>query len=327
MRFSAILTDVEPDDLLALVVLAGSGSPPPQVLIAGEGNAAYKAQQAAAMCSALGWTSTRVLPGAPSGTAWPWEAGTPSGDSNAHVEAAVAALVAAVSADPEGALLCLKPPRELIAAAAAGTFAGMHLVMYGSFNLRCVPVEAARALLAPGCFASVTLYEQFGGSEHRSLDRVTAPRLARVLFDAPTTCAALLQLRTACAQWNAGILVDCDAAVAECDAVLSDATASAADTERAKEKRSRNAQVAELVSQHGAAQMVAADGVLAALVTRPDAFNSFRCRVTYELPDDGGYPVITPDSGAAANCWMYRGVPWAAVEDALAAAVANRAGV
>ena len=180
-----ISTDVEPDDILALKVLAPRLAGVPMLFIVGEGPC-DKRQMAEEMLLMFGLSeSASVVQGARSDNSYPMEAlnlyrrGEPSpavtddgngGDGGGMDRAAEAAAAAAATAaflerhEAPFALL-LKPPHELLGADAA-LLRKTRAALYGSFNLSelRVRMEAAHPAMgaAGSCEATAALMNGFG---------------------------------------------------------------------------------------------------------------------------------------------------------------------
>ena len=273
-----VLTDLEPDDVLALGIVAARGFDV-KCLWVGEGNPAVKAARAATYASKLGFSDAGIVAGAASDKLFPGEPRPDglAGDSTPPSAPYFAAFEALVAQGVDH-FMCLKPPREFMAMRAADAgradalFAQMHLALYGSFNLRCLGYEATQWITAPDTpFASVVLYQNVGGLVNDETPALGGPAPPPVRNLNPSTCPEFFsrydpdsELARVMRVWDADVVRDC---VETCEPLGGiDGPPNAVDPER----WSRNRTCYDQVHANFGKQFVAADPVLAALAWAVD---------------------------------------------------------
>jgi hypothetical protein len=328
-----IATDCEPDDELALGVLRARGFTNVSGVVVGEGCVGSKMRRATQYVSQLNWNKAIVLPGLPSEKLFPGEtaASATSHPESAHTATATATDASAAfsvddflatmeAAADEPTLVCLKPPREILAALreqperARAAFARTTLAAYGSFNFRTLGYSATVPLIASETtpFKRVYYLESHGNGVP-NLNPSTAPALPTWLTRQWPDFAA--GLRATCAAWDADILRDCDESCAEEEA-KERAAGLAEHTDRWK----RNNKCRLAVQANQGQQFVPADPVLA-LVLHNDAFPAQPMRIVHS-GNDAQYPTISLLSAeeAAASSWKtytWKGLEGATVIEAL----------
>ena len=315
-----IMTDLEPDDLLALAVLKQRWpSYCPSVIVVGEGSADAKVERMTEYCRELAWDAAIVLPGLNSSKLFPGEHATSETDADG-ASGNVVAVIASLPETAELSILCLKPPRELVGAPRS-LLLRCALTLYGSFNVRSVGDNSGVQSLLESCH-SVVMFENFAGivPPVRSLNSGVLPAgLFAALFEAvPARSTFLKSFRACCETWDEDVMLDCKATCEQCDLLLANPSTSPDEAKQIEARKQRNAQCYQDVKQHCGKQTVAADGILALMVGNP-VFDSFLKTTTYNLGGSGQeYPVITEvDDPSCSNIRMYRRVPWDAVCDEL----------
>jgi hypothetical protein len=279
-----VAIDCEPDDMLALAVLARRGVTLHGVVV-GEGCVSAKVSRTQAFLAALGLPAVQVLPGVPSSKLFPGE--TADGDNPAFFTDAFLDALESCGATP--LLICMKPPREILAALdaqpdrARSVFGRSTLAAYGSFNFRCLGYSKTVPLVAADTtpFARVLYYESHGNAVP-NLNPESVPELPTWL----STSAASAELWATCATWDADIVRDCDESCAEEEAEEARTGA----TEHS-DRWHRNDKCRRAVRAHQSRQFVPADPVLAVLVDNP-AFPVQSMTITHS-GNDKEYPVIT----------------------------------
>jgi len=170
-----VLTDLEPDDMLALAILTSRDDLRVPLIVAGEGNPLTKLQRLLTY-ERLGLfqavdTYTKLMQGCDSSKLFPGETAVPEPntcfDANAfllELESIIAATCNVAISRPF--LVVLKPPRELCACLdafperAAALFCQFNCALYGSYNIRCMNGAADWMLDASKhAFARMVLYE------------------------------------------------------------------------------------------------------------------------------------------------------------------------
>ena len=345
--FRALGTDLEPDDVLALVVLAGRRMQP-LFLYVGEGDPRAKYERALTLVRLLGWSLTKVRCGAPSVRVFPGETAPSHSTERWDPEEMFGDLFPTPNAS--NTVLWLKPPTELLEFVTEEATRGTHppcwrqrqidLFLYGSFNFRCVPDRLKGELasvLRGEAFKSVCIYESFGGTspQLQNLNAGNIPALAAItpaipvsVSDSPEVATIPDCLGWTCRVWDEAILLDCDETCAQMEEL--EKTGLATDETRARFER--NDVCRKTVRAHdGAMQFVAADPVLAVLmhfdvplveefpaIPDPDP-------VTYDCTTSP-YPTITPLTKAEPSTrtvHMYRGIPVQPVLDAIDTSLCN----
>jgi len=317
-----VFTDLEPDDLMALWVLKRRNMTP-AALVVGEGDVAKKVARATQYARDLGWYKTLIVPGLPSAKDTP-EGDVPAIDPGPDLSAAVttlagiARLCSASSSDSTNAatgmpptLLCLKPPRELVAAMAHDAGADgadgagdalaplkdLRLCIYGSFNLEQVGRENVVAWFNPATtpFKQVLWYENFGGmaAGTRNLNASTVPRTYLVRIDADWGVAVdpfCKKVAEFARVWDEFMLKDCEGTMRSIEAE----DAHWKNNTQKAERHARNARCAEDIRRGLGRQIVAADPVLAVVMDNPDLARYGRAVLSVTLPAAGGsgYPVV-----------------------------------
>ena len=307
-----LLTDLEPDDMVAMGVLAARLDSP-SYLVVGEGSADLKGARALTYAKHLGWNETLVVKGLPSDKAFEGE--------EVLVEHSASLPKEVCSLKPDhftqtDTFICLKPPRELCAhyMAAPDDFRGKRLILYGSFNLRTIVEKEGWEAVSwifdeSSPFREVILYESYKAipdAPSTSANKDNCPEFWTALdgsikddiddFD-KDLCACL-------ATWDAAILKDCVDTMEECEAGSYGDPAS----EEVKARYSRNKTCRDQVMPHQGRQFVMADCVLATVFDNPAfAPNKTPIKVTYEAP----YLVKTPvDDDGSTKVYTYQGMAW-----------------
>ena len=329
-----VVTDLEPDDMVALAVLASTPAVRVAAVVAGEGVPSAKLARLEAYAAMGIWEPrTALLMGCASAKLFPGEVpavGLPAPfDARAFLD--VLRRVAD-EADSAGAavvpplLLLLKPPRELNAALAeapeeaAAMFARFHLALYGSFNLRDLR-GAADWLMAPSSpFPRTVLFESFGGFTNGCsiMNPGNAPALFAVLQNPPESRREYMRelLRTMLV-WDEDVVRDCDAT---CMQIASGPDCTSAVNVAAWD---RNDMCRRAVRAHLGQQFVAADHVLVTALLDPQ-FEPCLQPITWTKAADAPYPSITTvRDGSPARLFMYRGLDWDALVTACAFALAR----
>ncbi len=314
-----VMTDLEPDDMLALAVLKRRGFQP-TVIIAGEGCAHNKAIRARQYADDLGWLDTFVVCGNDSDKVFPNECADldasqkdathygsrinfPFASDTADIEVNVLQRgLRGPSGVAEPTVLCLKPPRELVMLESGGRkdeahrlFKKLRLVLYGSFNLREVGYEPVLHWLNPGTtpFKQVVLYENYGGMAGgtKNLNPATVSPCASPVL----SCGMEVyeeRLRVVAREWDMYILQDCEATCKQIEKENPDWATNAEDNAR----WTRNHTCASSVRENLGRQIVAADPILALIMDNPKyAKWADSVRGTH-IPDGCPYPLFTYDS-------------------------------
>jgi hypothetical protein len=338
-----IMTDLEPDDMLALKLLAARGYGCPLLLV-GEGDPEVKRRRANAYAPMLNWPA-RAWAGAPSSKLFPGEVDAPPAQRALTAalegvptppteEELLAALEAYGLAVPDAKLLCLKPPRELQAlwesaqestregipkARLLAAFARLTLVMYGSFNLRTLGYERTLWMVAPETpFRRVVLYESMGGTAEgvKNINQQTVPIGALWADRGGSTSGGVYAdydacLRAACSLWDEDIIRDCRETCA-----ATEAGRAAGDAE-AVASWDRNYACLVAVEANKGNQFVAADPVLAVLMD-DHAFDAYLkpVDITFDKAKTL-YPAVAPATATDPRVFKYVGVPWEAVVEAM----------
>lgn len=285
-----VMTDLEPDDVAALYVLAHRGFEFTAVVV-GEGNVQAKVRRARELVRLLGFDDEecRVLPGLPSSKLFPGEKAEEADDADESEAPPVDAFLNDLTFMPEPLLICLKPPTEVLAALqrqperCTALFADTTLAIYGSYNLRSLGYEATVPLVSSATtpFARVLLYESHGNGVP-NLNPRTVPGWATWMERNPVFQAVF---RSVCKTWDDDIVRDCDESCAEEEA--KDGFDAAAPSARWH----RNDKCRVAVRANCGNQCVPADVVLALLLFN-DAFPSQAA--SYEFSAAAGpYPTCT----------------------------------
>lgn len=307
-----LFTDAEPDDMLAISVLAARGFKC-VLCVVGEGNPIEKAARVGTYITAANlWHDDEhvLITGCASSKLFPGETAVHDGyvfDIAAFHET----LKRVVETHGVTTVVCLKPPRELLAYCkhmpeGTAILSTLHLAIYGSFNVRQLTAAgAARNDLAAMLlnadetpFASVIVYESYGGTAegHSNIN--------------PTTCPSFFAnarpglLSTDMEVWDADILRDCDESCA------------AAEASGDKESWKRNNSCRVAVRANLNRQFVAADPVLAALLHNETA-ESYLTPVSIDFGTTP-YPAIIISRPPSGKVRKFVNVPWAVVSDVLA---------
>jgi hypothetical protein len=281
-----VAVDCEPDDELALGVMRARGL---QVtaLVVGEGNVDAKRARAAKYAERLGWPAAVLVRGVPSAKLFPGEAPMPADAAPFSVDAFLWALE---SAGPDPTLVCLKPPREILAALeqqpvrARAVFARTTLAAYGSFNFRTVGYSRTMPLVSEDTPFKRVLYYESHGNAVPNLNPSTAPRVRSWLTKSWPSFAA--DMHATCTAWDTDILRDCDESCAEEEAAAS----LTAEPNRRSDRWRRNDKCRTDVRAHTGAQFVPADPVLALLLDNP-AFPPAPAVMSHS-GSDGQYPTL-----------------------------------
>lgn len=292
-----VLTDFEPDDICALIMLLRHASTPARVLIiVGEGRI-DKTPLVHALIEQLAPTKTvRVVRGDASAKDYPADMGTQLVRPNADGTALEQEL--ALAKNP--LIVAIKPPHELYALESA-KLAHATLAMYGSFNFRCMFDPEARtpervAHWFNTTFKSVFLYESFlATGTSNSINGENAPELfAHIAREYPFLVGAMRS-------WNRHIVIDCI-----------DTIKNSTDLTRI----ARNAKCIESVVRGGLeTQMVLADMALVAALLLPDRFPWY----PVERIEFNEYGYTTPVYGAPPTVRSILVVKDATFDDVVAA--------
>lgn len=328
-----VFTDLEPDDLMALWVLKRRNITP-AALVVGEGDVAKKVARATQYAQDLGWYKTLIVPGLPSAKVTPEGAvpELPAGTgavlfTDSTKVTTPAGIVRLCTGAGSGAmpptLLCLKPPRELVAAVGFDGDSGrallkdLRLCIYGSFNLEEVGRENVVAWFNPDTtpFKQVLWYENFGGMERgtRNLNAATVPAVTpddAAVGDAARAHPFCVRAAEFTRVWDEFMLKDCEDTMRSIGEGPHRSTAN-------KERYERNAKCAEDIRRCLGRQIVAADPVLAVVMDDPDLAAYGRAVLSVTLPPAGGsgYPVVRladkteTASTSAAKVVKYVGLP------------------
>jgi hypothetical protein len=305
---TVVLTDLEPDDVQALGILARRWPIfDVRTVLVGEGNPTAKVAVARDLLAALQYKDVRVAPGCASTKLFPGEEVLKGNADDAPYDAANALLAALEAAGPAPVLVCLKPPREMQVALAefpdraVKVFGRTTLVMYGSFNLRALGYSHTLPLVqdATTPFQRVLLYETHACRGVPNLNPRTVPGLEGWFARWRPAFAALLWQR--CRVWDADILRDC----------IETCASEELEGRRGSPLWARNDKCRAEVEAHAGRQFVPADGVLALMAFNP-RFDAY-CHPVAITHDgvDGHYPAWKwPVADAArAKVFAWRDVP------------------
>jgi hypothetical protein len=317
-----VLTDLEPDDMLALAVLAGRPDVDVQIVVAGEGNVAAKLERLKAASFVRSACQPVMLAGCASARLSPGEVPCtlPEFDTSAFLKELEDTVM-----DNDGntvVLLVLKPPQELIACMAQcpdrarAVFRAMHCALYGSYNIRACSNGSADWLLRPDTpFAKTYLFESFGGFANKSsvINASNAPAVLAVL-ESPSAREYYKSILRFSRVWDEDVVRDCDAT---CAAIASGPLCTSPEAAAAWE---RNDRCRRLVRAHLGRQFVAADPVLATVLLQP-AFDGWLEPVSWTREAGSVYPTIARRDAAdtASGLWMYRNMDWTTFVDACVA--------
>jgi hypothetical protein len=335
-------TDLEPDDMLAILHLK-LRNVQPSAIIVGEGDVDVKVRRARLYARLLGWQTTEVIPGIGSEKPFPGDGAdltldcvrdhvvdkpetspdpepspTPTTWAVKFRELVNNPNVAPVERFETPTILYLKPPRELVAAEmedpaiTAKVFAKSTLVMYGSFNWREVGYSAILHWLNPGStpFHRVRWFENFKGmnAECKTFTRENMSYLYG--SDNSPPHAPLPDPES-----PLGLYCLCFREVARLwDAfVLEDCLSTCAAIEKdenwakdkaAAERHHRNMSCFNSVKPHAGAQVAAADPVLvAALCSGGHLHAHYKAVASVTVPADSSYPVVEFESDDADSKW------------------------
>jgi hypothetical protein len=314
VRKYLVALDCEPDDELALGVLRARGMRC-ETLMVGEGSVSSKMRRAHTYSEALGLGAS-IIPGLPSKKLFPGESATADVDEGHVVAFSVDTFLSSLEAmGDEATLVCLKPPREILAALeqqparARAVFANTVLAIYGSFNVRTLGYSVTIPLVCEDTtpFKRVYYYESHGNGVP-NLNPTTAPRLPRWLSRRWPRFAE--SMRHTCSVWDLHIILDCNQSCVEEEAKPDHPT-----PRWARKDKCRTA-----VRANFGKQFVPADPVLALLLDNPE-FPPQPMSIKHSGANDE-YPVITAgrsDTNAAAShkTFTWKGVSGDAVIGAL----------
>lgn len=344
-----VFTDLEPDDMVALRILQ-SRNIQPKAVVVGEGpDLELKARRMQVYAELLGWTKTIVVRGIASQKEFPQEGDDVRQCPEAAKASAVqrhpvvswhgfndimhccssASFPDTRDVDiawgwlgrvrhPEACaitsptILCLKPPRELLATealdplAARAQFKTMRLVLYGSFNLRQVSMGATLHWLNPGTtpFREVIWYENYKGTAHGTRTLSPASMAFAAGPDSPRPACPLPGfdecVRVTTRAWDEALLQDCKETCAAIEAANPTGF-------RDDPSWQRNHTCITQVEPYVGAQVVAADPVLALAVDNPQFAPFLRTVTSVTLDPVTQYPVITEGPGTS-KIKMYRNI-------------------
>lgn len=293
-----VFTDLEPDDVAALHLLAPVLRQPsgPLYFCVGEGNL-DKTAMMAALLAELQIVGATVIAGAASKKTYPADfvrvfGATPE-PATADVLEAAARIESIAGAAARHLMLVLKPPRELLHLSAA-LVAKTTVVAYGSFNFRALggAGSARFAELANDVMPQTIVYESFfvTGSEN-SVTQSNAPQF----FEHARTHAP--RLLGAIEAWNAHIAVDRLEAVRDLSAqMIEDFRArNWPALHRAAAARSRASKVVDNIVAADGCQMVLADVGLATLLVTDAAVPLRRGRIAFDATSSFTQIVDDPD--------------------------------
>lgn len=304
-----ILTDLEPDDMVAMGVLA-SRLDPPSYIVVGEGSADLKFSRAMTYVKHLGWEKTVVVKGLPSSKHFEGEEGLV--ERHTSLPDAFCSLLPDYFTKVDS-FICLKPPRELCARykVAAKDFKNKRLILYGSFNLRTIVEEegwdaVAWMFDASSPFKEVVLYESYKAipdAPSTSANEENCPAFWSS-FDSSTGNDAFKKDLSAClAAWDKAILFDCEETMKGCQ----NGDYGDPESEDVKARYSRNKTCRDQDAPHQGRQFVMADCVLATVLDNP-IFEAHKTpiKVGYDAP----YLVKTLAGDEPTNVYTYEGMSW-----------------
>ncbi len=317
-----VLTDCEPDDELACAVLRAREFEC-RGLVVGEGRVRDKLARAQQYVEQLAWKSpfgnnTDVLPGLASSKLFPGEVVATDVAALDPPFDASKFLAALEAAGPSPTLICLKPPREILAALeqqperARAVFARTTLAAYGSFNFRALGYSRTIPLIQSETtpFRRVYYYESHGNMVP-NLNPVTAPNLKSWATRQWASFADAMHVT--CAAWDAHILEDCNLSCRE-----EEVAALAHGHNQLSARWERNDKCRREVAANKGYQFVPADPVLALVLFNPE-FPATPMRVTHSGVD-ADYPAIhllAPEEAAQCKTYTWKHLDGTAVIHAL----------
>ena len=322
-----VLTDLEPDDMLALAALTSRTDIQVACVVGGEGNPATKLARLAAYRDKglFRDTSPALFAGCASAKLFPGETAPPADaaafDADAFLTCIEAAVADSTANGSVAVLLVLKPPRELNACLAAfpertrDAFSAMHCALYGSFNVRCMAGESDWLLLPDSPFQKTLLFESFGGFSNgcSNINASTAqPILAALLARSRDFYEDVLQTARI---WDEDVVRDCDET---CARIAQGPLCTSPEACAAWE---RNDACRRAVRANMGNQFVAADPVL--VVALQAAFDQWLEPITWSKAAGAPYPTITrrDTTDTSTGLWMYRNMDWATFVAACATAL------
>lgn len=196
---------------------------------------------------------------------------------------------------------------------ATEVFNKIQLVLYGSFNLRCLRKEGPDGSFqydynwlhsSTSPFLTVTVYESFTGISKSTDATVSATALPELFarLEAPEFADTM----NVCKIWDQYIVDDCDATCAECE------DGKAAGDAEATARWERNDHCRNRIRACLGKQFVPADFVLACVWNTPE-FYEFKKPVAYAF-DKNPYPNVSvcPDlpPGKFHKVWAFLDMPW-----------------
>lgn len=272
----AVMTDMEPDDILAFHVMAGAlNAAPKRFVVVGEGSVA-KRDMCQNMLADLG-VNAPVIDGCESGKDFPLSLvtafGMPIASSSAERNKdQVAPTMESLLASSESPLvICIKPPRELLNISSQ-LQEKLTVVCYGGFNFRALNTHRNEwQALVNMRFKETIVYESFlVTGPQNSLSAANSLLFARAIAAAKTdsmTSGFWRGLLNAVKLWNAHIAFDCLETVEVLAKQMRDDLAREDwDALRSKKMRleDRNLKVVASIIDAESCQMVLADCALAA---------------------------------------------------------------
>jgi hypothetical protein len=300
-----LLTDLEPDDLLAIGVLAARGYKC-GAMIVGEGSPAAKFARMShtGILGELGWRGMQVIEGGASAKLFPGES-----PSDCHLDVAALKLLEVLEkqtygADASGAgatVVCLKPPREILRALelnrelAMRVFARTTLVLYGSFNLRTMPIDVYSLIDHMTPFKRVELYESHMNRGVQNLNPASVGGvevMTQWLSQKPLFAAEMWHV---CKLWDADVLRDCEESCRE------EEHAGRRDSARWH----RNDKCRTDVRKNEGMQFVPADPIVTLVFDNPH-FASYLTPVNIQRPlQQGSYHQIETAESSKVLAWMH----------------------
>jgi len=323
-----IETDLEPDDILSIYLLAKAGLHP-NVIVTGEGDAAKKE---ARMCSYLEMLDkeklmdskfpTLILRGQGSKRLFDKDGQEftqlhlASDEQKQDKDAYVKALSSYLNTVAAPLMIVLKPPRELLRVLSdkqlnPELLGKCKLWMYGSFNLRCIMFpekdDNAKGKQEPEFirhFKTVRLYESFHATgQENNIHEKNMPDVYASLGEMRKQSAYLATLFRLIYLWNSHIVEEAQQDMKRHQ--LSGAT----------ERQQRSAKIVETVKPYIATQMVLADfGLIAAALDVHLGKNWMPVKVTW---DARGYSSL--ENQKDSKVYVCCGVKWSDMQNALLA--------
>ena len=259
-----ILTDLEPDDILAIYLLFDMVDRDTETLfIVGEGQVSKDAM-CHGMCTAMGLTNFTILQGYTSSKDYPLQMLSLFEPTTATFAKASEETLSRFNFD-RSLVLGLKPFSELLDFVDVDRFRTATFAFYGSFNLRCMLDRHTAERVADFvnyAFAQTFMYESyFATGEQNSASQANFP----LLFDMLDKSVRLRSVLRAVEIWNVHIAKDCADTIAELAPQIQALLAQrlwAALGKSVERLVSQNAKVIGSIAQSESKQMVLADFAL-----------------------------------------------------------------